>query len=508
MDSDEDSSWSAAIAKKEEGNVRFKAKDYAGATLLYTNAVELSPDLTNPKVAPFYGNRAACHVQQYKWEEAITDCTKALDVRPDGYLKVRLRRAMAYEQMNQLEKSLEDFKACVASDARNKEASVGLARLETRVSGVEKYTWDAKLTLDDGMSLDYFLALARYQYNERYAAPEHRIVGYTNDFEGFMHLPRSHPKLGVLNAIMYTLWHCGFEGIAGTGVYHLAQETFELNGETEDEKLKIKDALKASKTWPLSRIFGKFFVHSVEDEGTIMVSENLKKVYLVLGMGDSVWSCCLPANPPVMIECTVLPWANKLVYDGICKVYPMKLPQNLLSQLDKVVKNAKEKNKVIKSLNLDDRKYFKVEEEGQVADSACEEDDPELTEAEERQRELLTSVKKNTLSTIFRRMGYTKAENPNKLLTAMTVQPNGMMVQPGMIQMRGYEPTPKEILRYLENLINENSRNPQFSLSKDMGIDGLAAFKRVKKVLGGTGIHCFYYPPPSAQEQRLYSSAY
>lgn len=51
-----------------------------------------------------------------KYEEAITDCTKALEFNPD-YMKALLRRAELYEKSEKLDEALEDYTKALERDS-------------------------------------------------------------------------------------------------------------------------------------------------------------------------------------------------------------------------------------------------------------------------------------------------------------------------------------------------------------------------------------------------------
>lgn len=54
-------------------------------------------------------------------ESAIKDCSKAIELNP-SYLKAYLRRAQLYEQTDNLDQSLADYKKIIELDPGNSEA--------------------------------------------------------------------------------------------------------------------------------------------------------------------------------------------------------------------------------------------------------------------------------------------------------------------------------------------------------------------------------------------------
>ena len=55
--------------------------------------------------AVYYGNRAACKVNLHRWEEALVDCTKAIELNKE-YTKVILRRAQVHDELEKEEEAL------------------------------------------------------------------------------------------------------------------------------------------------------------------------------------------------------------------------------------------------------------------------------------------------------------------------------------------------------------------------------------------------------------------
>ena len=74
---------------KDEGNAAFKAKDFSKAIECYTRAIE-----ENPSDHTIYGNRSASYHNLKKFDEAITDASKCIEIKSD-WAKGYQRKAMA-----------------------------------------------------------------------------------------------------------------------------------------------------------------------------------------------------------------------------------------------------------------------------------------------------------------------------------------------------------------------------------------------------------------------------
>ncbi|XP_068745520.1 tetratricopeptide repeat protein 1-like [Montipora capricornis] len=117
---------------KEQGNGYFKRSEYPEAKEFYTNAIKICPDDFAKEKSIFHANRAACLVKMDQYEEAIDDCTKALDLNSD-YMKVRLRRAQCYEHEDRLEEALEDYQKVFDADRSSHVAREALMRLPEQI---------------------------------------------------------------------------------------------------------------------------------------------------------------------------------------------------------------------------------------------------------------------------------------------------------------------------------------------------------------------------------------
>ncbi|KYN27304.1 Mitochondrial import receptor subunit TOM70, partial [Trachymyrmex cornetzi] len=93
---------------KNEGNVYFKTKKYNEAITEYTKAIDICPKENKNELATFYQNRAAAYEQLKKYISVKADCTKALELNPE-YIKALLRRARVLEQTGDLEAAFKDM---------------------------------------------------------------------------------------------------------------------------------------------------------------------------------------------------------------------------------------------------------------------------------------------------------------------------------------------------------------------------------------------------------------
>jgi tetratricopeptide (TPR) repeat protein len=108
-----------AVASKSKGNEYFTLQKFVEAYDEYTEAIDLAPltrDFDKTR-AVFYSNRSACLLELGRNEEAVQDCTRALEL-DDKYLKAIMRRARAHENLDQLEEALADMDAALLVDPK------------------------------------------------------------------------------------------------------------------------------------------------------------------------------------------------------------------------------------------------------------------------------------------------------------------------------------------------------------------------------------------------------
>jgi len=72
------------------GNAYYKQGKYDQAIVEYTKAIEI-----NPNLAEVYNNRAGVYIHKGNYEQAILDCTKAIELKPN-YAYAYNNRATAY----------------------------------------------------------------------------------------------------------------------------------------------------------------------------------------------------------------------------------------------------------------------------------------------------------------------------------------------------------------------------------------------------------------------------
>ncbi|KAK5621202.1 hypothetical protein CRENBAI_012138 [Crenichthys baileyi] len=121
-----------SVTLKEAGNSLFKAGDWKEAERSYTEALALCPVCFSRERAVLFSNRAAARLHLELKDEAISDCSRAIDLDPE-YLRALLRRAELYEKTEKLDEALEDYKHVLERDPNNSGARRACMRLPQQI---------------------------------------------------------------------------------------------------------------------------------------------------------------------------------------------------------------------------------------------------------------------------------------------------------------------------------------------------------------------------------------
>ncbi|XP_015257011.1 PREDICTED: tetratricopeptide repeat protein 1 [Cyprinodon variegatus] len=121
-----------SVTLKETGNSLFKAGEWKEAERSYTEALALCPLCFSRERAVLFSNRAAARLHLELKDEAITDCTRAIELDPE-YLRALLRRAELYEKTEKLDEALEDYKQVLERDPSNSVARQACMRLPPQI---------------------------------------------------------------------------------------------------------------------------------------------------------------------------------------------------------------------------------------------------------------------------------------------------------------------------------------------------------------------------------------
>ncbi|CAJ0952853.1 unnamed protein product, partial [Mesorhabditis belari] len=101
-DDNEEQKASRAFHHKEHGNICFGKKHYHGAIVEYTRSLNYKQD------ALVYGNRAQTNINLKRWQSALMDCNRALQLDPK-FTKGLYRRALVLDALGLHESAVTDL---------------------------------------------------------------------------------------------------------------------------------------------------------------------------------------------------------------------------------------------------------------------------------------------------------------------------------------------------------------------------------------------------------------
>ncbi|XP_024612340.1 sperm-associated antigen 1 [Neophocaena asiaeorientalis asiaeorientalis] len=132
---------------KSQGNELFKNGQFAEAALRYSAVIaQLEPTGSGnaDDLSILYSNRAACYLKDGNCSGCIQDCNRALELRPFS-IKPLLRRAMAYETLEQYQKAYVDYKTVLQIDCGIQIANDSVNRITKILMALDGPSWREKL---------------------------------------------------------------------------------------------------------------------------------------------------------------------------------------------------------------------------------------------------------------------------------------------------------------------------------------------------------------------------
>jgi hypothetical protein len=169
-------------------------------------------------------------------------------------------------------------------------------------------------------------------------SPQARHMMTLTNNTHFLHMPQFSNDLLYDDGYIFTCWF-GTREHPEKGIYHALME----KQQSHPEWYLWKDVLLTDCLyWNSSRVYGNFIVLFDRPDGTILVSDNFKQVYLVVGITHAIGSLHhiqlhgtfhytrLPSyHPPKMhgpyigvkVRISLLPWMNMIVYNGVSSPY-------------------------------------------------------------------------------------------------------------------------------------------------------------------------------------------
>ena len=99
-------------------------------------------------------------------------------------------------------------------------------------------------------------------------------------------------------------------------------------------------------------IKGSFFIFRHLKKGSIFIGKD-DKVYAVHGIQDPLEEVIPSYALPQMVEAILLPFKGKIIYDGLLSGYSIHFGGGIRSNLNRLYMNAKQRNRIITTLEPD-----------------------------------------------------------------------------------------------------------------------------------------------------------
>lgn len=132
---------------KSRGNELFRGGQFAEAAVQYSGAIaQLEPTGSEnaDELSILYSNRAACYLKEGNCRGCIQDCDRALELQPFA-VKPLLRRAMAYETLEQYRSAYVDYITVLKIDCRIQLASDSVNRITRILTELDGPKWRERL---------------------------------------------------------------------------------------------------------------------------------------------------------------------------------------------------------------------------------------------------------------------------------------------------------------------------------------------------------------------------
>ncbi|XP_063231189.1 serine/threonine-protein phosphatase 5-like [Bacillus rossius redtenbacheri] len=173
---------------KNEANEYFKKQDYEKAIQLYSEAIEL-----NPNVAVYYGNRSIAYLKTECFGYALNDASRAIEL-DSGYVKGYYRRAAALMSLGKFKQALKDYETVTKARPNDKDAKAKYAECSKIV---RKIAFEKAIAVDDcKKSIADSIDLENMVIEDEYSGPKLDNGKVTEDFmKELMELYKDQGKL-------------------------------------------------------------------------------------------------------------------------------------------------------------------------------------------------------------------------------------------------------------------------------------------------------------------------
>lgn len=127
----EDTKQVMAAREKDKGNEAFRSGDYNEAVIYYNRSLSICPSDV------VYNNRSLVYLKLHNWDASVKDCNMVLE-NDKNNIKALLRRATAYKEKEEYNKSLYDLKQVLVLEPENQRAKQILQEVECKCTASTK----------------------------------------------------------------------------------------------------------------------------------------------------------------------------------------------------------------------------------------------------------------------------------------------------------------------------------------------------------------------------------
>jgi hypothetical protein len=118
----------------------------------------------------------------------------------------------------------------------------------------------------------------------------------------------------------------------------------------ENPAVLSPDELRLVVAWKQA-IFEKFYILRHLKRYTVFLDDKKPpKAYGVLGIMDEIESVTFMRNPPILVETALLPWRDKIIYDGLVRSYNVYFGPGIRASLEDAYRKAKATTGIIETI--------------------------------------------------------------------------------------------------------------------------------------------------------------
>jgi hypothetical protein len=110
----------------------------------------------------------------------------------------------------------------------------------------------------------------------------------------------------------------------------------------------FKEELEIIESWE-KRVNERFIVERILKKYAVFISDK-SEVYGVIGITEDIEDIITPNEIPAFLETVLLPFKNKIIYDGLLSRYSMSFGKGIREMFKETYNKAKIKNQIITSM--------------------------------------------------------------------------------------------------------------------------------------------------------------